>query len=215
MGTGKMLLHGFPKIGKSTFGSQVGDALFLATEQGLDFLSVYKVDIPDWNTLLLAGQELDNSNKFKAVVLDTVNNAYQMCVDHICDKHNIRHPSDLEYGKGFGVVNHEFKRVITRLSHQNRGLLLICHSEEKTIKTTTAEITRVVPTLPRGPRDFLLGLVDVILFAEAVETEEGTKRIIHASPSENWIAGDRTGKLPETMPLDYKAVAKAFKSGGK
>jgi len=207
----KMLIHGPPKIGKSTFASQIPDTLFLATEQGLDFLKVYKADISDWQKLLDAGKELDGTQKFKSVVLDTVNNAHQMCQDFICKKHKISHPQDLDYGKGWGLVNHEFKRVITRLSHQGRGLLLICHSQEKTIKTNTAEITRVVPTLPGSARDFILGLVDVILFAEAVETEGGTKRILHATPSENWIAGDRTGKLPEIMPLDYKAVAKAFK----
>ena len=211
----KTLLYGSPKIGKSTFCSTMNAPLFLATEQGLGALSVYKVDIPDWNTLLEVGKELSGSNKYKTIVLDTVDNAYQFCLEAVCKKHGIQHPQDLDYGKGWGLVNHEFQRVLTKLSHQHRGFVLVSHAKIETIKTRTSEITRAVPTIPGSARRFIIGLVDVILYAEATETEKGVQRVLHAMPSESWEAGDRTGKLPETMPLDYKAVAKAFKSGGK
>lgn len=209
------LLYGVPKIGKSTFCSQMNEPFFIATEPGLNALSVYAVFPKTWEEVLETGAELDKSDRFGTVVLDTVDNAYQMAMDYTCKLHNIKHPQDLEYGKGWHLVNTEFQRVINKLAQSRRGLVLVSHSQDITIKTRTAEISKSVPTLSGGARKFTLGLSDIILYAEMVETKEGITRTLHAAPSENWEAGDRTGRLPSEMPLDWKIVSKAFENGAK
>lgn len=205
------LIYGDPKVGKSTFCSQMDDPIFLATEKGLNALSVYAADVGTWEDLVKACGEIHKSKRFKTIVVDTVDNAYQMCLESICRKHDITHPSDLEWGKGWGLVNREFVRVLTKLTHEGRGLVFVSHAQHLTIKTRTAEITKAVPTLPNSARRFILGLCDIILYAEVLDTEGGVKRVIHAEPNENWEAGDRTGRLPALLPLSYDVVVKAFK----
>lgn len=210
-----IMMYGVPKIGKSTFASQMDDPLFLATEQGLHALEVYQTEIKTWEDFIGACAELHKSKRFKTVIIDTVDNAYQMCLDYVCKAHGIKHPSDLEWGKGWSLVNKEFQRVLTKLSHEGRGLVFLSHSQDITIKTRTSEITKAVPTLVKSARKFILGISDIIMYAEMEDTKDGLKRVIHCEPSENWEAGDRTGRLPAVLPLDYNAVKKAFQGGKK
>lgn len=205
-------LYGPPKVGKSTFGSMMDNPLFLGTEPGLNALSVYAVFPRSWKQLLETCAELDKSKEFSTIVIDTIDNAYDLCLDHVCKEEGIKHPEDMDYGKGWSLVKKEFQRVITKLAQGPRGLLLISHAQDLTIKSRTAEITKAVPTIGGSARRFILGLADIILYAEMTQGDKGEMdRVLHAAPSENWEAGDRTGRLPEVMPLDWPAVKKAFK----
>ena len=206
-------LYGIQKVGKSTFGSMMDDPLFIATEPGLNALSVFAAFPRTWKELLEICGELDKSDKFKTVVVDTIDNAYDLCLDHVCKEEGIKHPEDMDYGRGWSMVKKEFQRVITKLAQGPRGLLLISHSQDLTIKSRTAEITKAVPTIGGSARRFILGLADIILYAEMTQDKDKVKRVLHAAPSESWEAGDRTGRLPDVMDLSWPAVKKAFKGG--
>lgn len=205
-----ILIFGQPKIGKSTFCASMPDPIFIATEAGLNSLEVYQLPVTNWAEFLEACGEVKSSDRFSTVVVDTIDNAYVFCMEFVGEKYGFRHPSDLEYGKGWHLVQQEFKRVIGKLSQGPRGVVLVSHSQDVTLKTSTSEITKAVPTLSGKVRDFLLGLSDIILYAEIITTKEGSKRVLHTAPSENYEAGDRTGRLPEVLPLDWEAVVKAF-----
>jgi len=54
----------------------------------------------------------------------------------------------------------------------------------------------------------VLGMADMVLFCdlEAVSGEKGEqsmRRVIRTKPSLYYEAGDRTGRLPETLELDF------------
>jgi hypothetical protein len=61
----------------------------------------------------------------------------------------------------------------------------------------------------------LLGFVDIIAFVD-VEADRGQdgaityRRVVRTKPSMHYEAGDRTGRLPEVLPLDYAAFAAAL-----
>jgi len=148
-------------------------------------------------------------------VIDTVDNLYKACSEHVKKKNNIQHESDLDWGKGWQLVADEFTRAITKLSLLPYGLVMISHAEYVEIKTRTATITKAVPTLPKGARKAALNMADVILYAESVVTDDGEVRIMRTKPSENWEAGDRTGRLPATLPLEYADLYSAFYGEGK
>lgn len=216
-----ILLYGQEKSGKSTFASHADDVIFLATEPGLNALSVFKIDIQSWEEMLSACAELAaGKHNFKTIVIDTIDNAHDFCLEHVCREMKIKHPSDAEYGKGWAAVNNEFKRVLTRLANLPYGLMLISHSQVQEIKTRTGSYDRITPTLGKGPRRTVIGLVDMVLMVEvdAVKGDAGEfsyRRIIHTKPTPNYDAGDRTGRLPDTLPLDYKAFMKAFTAATK
>jgi hypothetical protein len=206
------LIYGPPKVGKSTWCSQIPGAIFLPTERGLDHIECYQVPddrpcIATWAEFLEAAALLAKpGHPFKAVVVDTVDNAYRLCTDHVCAGLGISHPADLGYGKGFAMVNNEFIRVFNRLSALPYGLYLTSHAKTIEEETRTGKRMRTIPTLPGKAREYVLGLVDIVLFADVVDG----KRQIHAAPSTRYEAGDRTGRLPASLPLDAKAFIKVF-----
>ena len=214
-----VLVYGPSKIGKSTWCSQADNALFLATEAGLNNLDVYQAPIATWDELLAACKEIAEGNHpYKTVIIDTIDNAYRMCAEHVCQKLKIEHESDLGYGKGYALINNEFYRVLNKLALLPCGLFLISHSQEREIETRTGKLTRVVPTLPDKARKIVLGMVDVILFCDLEPTtgadgKPAHRRVIRTKPNTHYEAGDRTGRLPEMIDLNFKKFADAFAQG--
>jgi len=205
-------------VHNSTWCSQAKGALFLATEAGLNNLDVFQAPITRWEELLLACREIaEGKHPFRTVVIDTVDNAYRMCADHICTKLKIDHESDLGFGKGYALINNEFHRVLNKLSLLPYGLFLVSHSQEREIETRTGKHTRIVPTLPDRVRQIVLGMADMVLLCD-VDTVPGPdgqptmRRVMRTKPHVNYEAGDRTGRLPETIDLDYDAFVAAFEA---
>lgn len=211
-----ILVYGPSKIGKSTWCSNAEGALFLATEPGLNALEVFQTPILNWDDLLQACSEIaEGKHDFKTIVIDTIDNAYKMCSDYVCKKFKIEHESDLGYGKGYALINNEFQRVINKLAFLPFGLIMISHSQDRDIETRTGKHTRIVPTIPEKARKIVTGMVDLILFCdlEMRPGEDGKPvwhRVMRTKPSPNYDAGDRTGKLPEVIPLDFSAFVKYF-----
>lgn len=211
-----LLLYGGTKIGKSTWASESDNPLFLATEPGLNHLKRFEVTIDSWETLLKACALLaQGQHPYKTVIIDTVDNAYLMCQKWVMDTNRI---SDLgaDNNRGYSLVNNEFRRVINRLAQLPYGLFLISHAQDVEIKTRTGKYTKTVPTLPGKSRQMVLGLVDVVLFAdlEVITSEDGPpveRRVVRTKPSAAYEAGDRTGKLPDSLPLRYAAFAQAWR----
>ncbi|MFD1423402.1 ATP-binding protein [Laceyella tengchongensis] len=211
-----ILLYGQPKIGKSTFCSEMDMPLFLATEPGLEALPVYEEKIPDWPTFLKKCAEIQEGNHFyKTIVIDTVDNLWKCCSEHVKERQGIQHESDLGYGKGWQMVKDEFFRAIRKLSLLPYGLVFISHVELVEVKTRVSTVTKAVPSIPKSGRDLVLAMVDIILYAESVVTDQGEVRVIRTQPSENWEGGDRTEhafnrKLPPVLPLNFDRFQAAF-----
>ncbi|HPQ70611.1 MAG TPA: ATP-binding protein [bacterium] len=208
--------YGHPKGGKSTWASGFPNAIFLATEAGLNALSTYQVNIDCWEKLLEACNELASGNHdFKNIIVDTVDNAWFYCRRYICEKHKVDFEGDLSYGKGHSLVLNEFTRVINKMSMLDFGLILISHATVQEIQTRTGPKHKTVPSLPEKPRKLILGLADMILYCD-LETVSGPdgkqsiRRVMRTQPHPGYEAGDRTGRLPEVIDLNYDAFVRAF-----
>ena len=211
-----VLVYGPTKIGKTTLCSQADGALFLATEPGLNALEAFQVPIQTWEDLLAVCAEISEGNHpFKTVIIDTVDNLYKFCTDHMLKKFKVEHESDLGYGKGYAIVNNEFQRVLTKLAFLPCGLFLVSHAKEIEMDARTGKYTRIVPTLPDKARKIVLGMADMVLFCD-LEVQTGGdgaptfRRVIRTKPSLYYEAGDRTGRLPETLDLSFTAFLEAF-----
>lgn len=209
-----VLVYGPTKIGKSTWCSNAEGALFLSTEPGLNSLEVFQTPIASWDELLAAcGEIAEGKHPFKTVIIDTVDNAFRMCADYICRKHKIEHESDLGYGKGYTLITNEFQRVLNKLAFMPYGVFLISHSQNVEIETRTGKYTKTVPTLPEKARKIVLGLVDMVLYCD-IETGTGSdgkaRRVMRTKPSLYYEAGDRTGRLPEVIDLDYSEFIETY-----
>jgi hypothetical protein len=203
-------------VHNSSFCAQADDALFLATEPGLNALDVYQAPILSWDDLLNACKEIsDGGHPFRTIIIDTIDNAYKFCTDYVLKKAGKEHESDLGYGKGYALINNEFQRVLNKLAFLPYGLFLISHAKETEVETDSEKYTRIVPTLPDKARKIVLGLVDMVLYCglEPIKGQDGEKnfrRVIRTKPSLYYEAGDRTGRLPATLDLDYGKFLEAF-----
>ena len=210
------ILYGPPKIGKTTFAARYPGAIFLATEDGQNALSCFRVRVETWQTFLDACAELQAGNHaFQTVIIDTVDNLWALCQRHICEKRSIEHESELAYGLGSELIRTEFFRALTKLSMLPYGLVLISHAIVREITTRTGKYDRVIPSFREREQGKLLGMADFILYCDlaSVPGAEGkpeVRRVIHTKTSEAWISGDRTGALPPVLPLDFQAYQQAF-----
>jgi len=210
------IIYGPPKIGKTTLASDFPGAVFLATEDGQNALECYRVPVDSWPGFLDACSELmAGKHPFKTIVVDTVDNLWGLCQRFICEKRGIEHESELAYGLGSELIRAEFFRALTKLSMLPYGLVLISHAVSREVTTRTGKYDRVIPSFKQREQGRLLGSADFILYCSfnVVADEDGqpqSHRVIRTKTSEAYIAGDRTGRLPDPLPLDFSAFKKEF-----
>lgn len=214
----RLLLYGIPKIGKSTFCSKFNDALFLATEKGLKGLDVYQTEITNWNefkeVVVLLNEPQD---RFKTIIIDTIDNLFKFCLNDVCQKNKIEHPSDAKWGKGWDLLQREFEKQIIQLSLTDYGIIFISHTKEMEIVGKYAKYTKISPSLHNQARKILLPFVDSIGYCTMDIKKDGQenlkeRRVIKFEPSEYYEAGDRTGMLPGQIPLNYHVFKNCFKT---
>jgi hypothetical protein len=219
-----ILVHGPPKIGKSTLAAQLDDrALFIATEPGQGALDIFRVPITSWEQFLNLGRELVErpDHGFPLFVVDTVDELARLCSEHVVtglaradglDPKKFHHASEFDYGRGWDAITQEFRLRVARLCNLGAGVVFISHTKEATQKTRTGlEITKLGPDVgQKGMRKWLLGFVDFIAMADVIQTAEGEQRILRLQPSETVEAGARVPpgvELPEAIPLDAKQLS--------
>lgn len=207
-----ILIYGRAKIGKSTLCSKFDKPLFLATEAGLNHLDVYKLNITSWEIFLDACKEIAvGKHDYKSIVIDTIDNLVVYCSDYICRENGINHPSELPHGKGWHLVTSELNRVLIKLASLPYGLVLVSHCDIEEIETKTKKYNRFTISIGGKNKHIFLNMCDLILFVDSAVGKDGEEvRIIRTKPSINWEAGDRTGLLPEVLPLSYEELAKYF-----
>ena len=210
------LIYGAPKTGKSTLASQFDNALFLATEAGLNSLETYNVTIDSWQSFLEACSEIaKGEHNFKTIIIDTVDNLYDFCSVFICKRYNVQYEGDLDWGKGYKFVKDEFLRAINKLTSLPYGVVLISHVELIEIKTPVSKTNKYTPSISKRVREDLLGLCDFVFFCDIEHTEDGDKRILITKPADLITAGDRTGKFPARIDMSYSAIKNNFEKALK
>lgn len=192
-------IHGSPKSGKTTFCSTFPGALFIATEAGHNFVSVYKVDVLSWEDIRQTVSNLiTTKHEFKTIIIDTADNAYKMVTRYVCKKHDIEHESELGFGRGYHAVRDEFHNVVQQLTQRGFGVVFISHSDQENVKTKTKEFTRIDSTMPSTAKKLLHGLVDFIFH---ITIDEKMDRWIVTKGHDGLVAGDRAGVFPPLIPL--------------
>ena len=226
----KILIYGPPKIGKSTLASNFPGVWFLATEEGLAWLPVYEpTQITSWEQFLEVCAYIEESRPtafgdgtpIHTIVIDTVDLLFKMAFDYMCTHLGVASLADLDWGKGWQALSDEFARVICKITRWPYGLVFISHSKEKEIKSGGRKIDRIEPAVMTTGYKIVNALVDLILYCcvneVAVVDSEGEftgevkeSRSIRCAPASNIVAGDRSGMLPNEIPLNYTELVKYF-----
>ena len=142
-----LLLYGPDGIGKSTFGSQAPDPIFLGPEKGTMNLDVSRFPTPNnWTDILMATKELANeSHNFKTLVIDTLDWLEPLVYAHICDKYDVNSIEKAAggYGKGYREAYNEmleFRHSLSFLRESKKmNIILLAHSKVTTFEDPATE----------------------------------------------------------------------------
>lgn len=159
-----MLIFGLKKIGKTSLCSELaeGDALFLMREAGDKALNIYSRYVRTWEEFRNYVKLLEKDKRFPMVVLDPVDKFYMLCVKYKCKKLGIEHLSEAEWGRGYQEASEEFMEWMDRLMATGKGIALLSHAAERTIKTRTGEeYDLITNTMSKQAREAIEGVVDI------------------------------------------------------
>ena len=233
----KVVVYGPEGIGKSTFASRFPDPVFIDTEGSTSAMDVARLPRPtSWNMLL---EEVDyiksHPEACRTLVIDTIDWAEQLCVDHICSIHNKKGIEDFGYGNGYVYTKEEFGRFLNRLSdviEAGVNVVLTAHAqlrkfeqpdelgaydrwELKLGKKTSSQTSPLV----KEWADMLL-FANYKTYSVAVDKDgkkhkaQGGKRVMYTSHHPCWDAKNRYG-LPETCDFDYQVIKGILEDGSR
>lgn len=230
----KVVCYGPEGIGKSTFASMFLNAVFIDTEGSTKDMDVARLPRPgSWEYLLQEIQYVkDTPGICSTLVIDTVDWAEQLCVGHICSKHQKDGIESFGYGTGYVYTKEEFGRFLNRLEdlvEAGVNVVLTAHAhikkfeqpdemgaydrwELKLGKKTSSQTAPLV----KEWADMLL-FVNYKTYSVAVDDKgkkhkgQGGKRIMYTSHHPCWDAKNRYG-LPEECEFDYSVIRHIIES---
>ncbi len=184
-----VLIYGEPKCGKTSLCAEFPENMFFMFEPGAKSLRVFQREVRSWADFQTYVGLVEQTERFRTVTLDTLDQAYAMCMAWACKENGWEHPSDGEYGKGWNAVRTEFTKQINRLLKLQRGVIFTSHAVERDIKSKIGggEYTKIVPSMPGQARDVCEALVDIWIYMY----HEGGQRMMRIRGNEEIAAGHR------------------------
>ena len=96
-------IYGKGGIGKTTLATRAPQALLLATEKGYNALpGIIPQDVTSWSEMKAVLRDLKKpavKERFKTVVVDTVDLAATMCEKYICSQNDVEKIGEIPYGR--------------------------------------------------------------------------------------------------------------------
>lgn len=226
----KVVVYGPEGIGKSTFASQFPRPLFIDTEGSTAHLDVARLDRPSsWPIMMQYIDELKKDNQgYKTLVIDTIDWAEHLIVDHICNKNQVDGIESFGYGKGYVYEKEEFGRMLNHLQDlvdTNMNVVITAHAMvRKFERPDQPPYDRYELKLNKAGAQKISDMVkewaDMLLFANykeevyKVESKAGNskkvkvvggQRVMYTFHHPNWDAKNRHG-LKECLPFEFSQI---------
>ena len=226
----RIVVHGPPKVGKSTFAAGAPSPIFIGPEAGSELLDVARFpDAKTWEDLLDACDELAQpGHEFKTAVIDTADWAEPLAWASVCAKSKV--PSIEKagggYGKGYSESADLFRGLLVRLDalrEQGMTIVILAHTLVKEFKNPAGpDYHRYEMKVHKHVSGLLGEWADVIGFAQhedlASKDDSGRTRAgwsgmtwLHMTRSAAYDAGSRNA-LPDRVPLIWDEFADALAS---
>ena len=225
IGTQYSLIYGKSKVGKSTLASKLcgDDGLLIATEKGYALLPVYAIDLTNWsetNGLLRQLKLPEVKEKFKTIIIDTIDLAYDLCIAYTLKINGCQDLSDKPFGKLYGEVDKLFNNFLLEITRMGYGLILISHAkaQSKLVKSNNKEneVDYIQPSLARRGYQIVANMVDHIFYCDIQVNENGEEeRVLRTRATSEYFAGSRYEHLKETIAMNAEELNKAIEQAIK
>ena len=139
-------LQGIDGIGKSTFGSDADDSIFIQAEDGLGFIKdVSRFPVANtWEEIKEQIKSLmKEDHKFKTVVLDTTDAASKLAEEYVVKVNNWKSANDPKaaYGAFYLAEENLWRELLNGLNllHDDRGMniILLSHVSDRIVNDPT------------------------------------------------------------------------------
>lgn len=226
----KVVLYGPEGVGKSTFASFFPEPVFSDIEGGTSNLNLSRLPTPSsWTMLMQQGQFIkQNATLMKTWVIDTIDWAETLCIQHVCSANSWKSIEEPGYGKGYVYVAEEFGRFLNLLSdviEAGVNVVLLAHSEIKKFEQPDemGAYDRYQLKLLKQTAPLVKEWSDMLLFMNyktySVQADKsgnkykgtGGQRTMYANHRPAWDAKNRHG-LPDEFPMDFNQIAHIFYS---
>ena len=208
--------YGNSKTGKSTLCAKLygDDALFIATEKGYSALNVFAIDLTSWNEtngLLRELKKPEVRERFKVIVIDTVDILYDLAVSYTLKINGCTDLSDKPFGKLYGEVDKCFNNFLLEITRLGYGLALIGHAKTQSklakVGRNDRETDYTIPSLAKRGYQIVENMVDNIFYVTIDQDDDGNQiRVVKTRETGEYFAGSRFKYLPETILLDADAI---------
>lgn len=217
----RILLYGVHGIGKSTFGAEAPDPVFICTEDGLGTIDTSSFPLATSSLDVVAALDtlLTTDHDYKTLVLDSADWLEAILLREVEASHSSQ---DLAYGKGALILATEWRGVLAKLNdvRNERGMavILIAHTEIKRFDSPETEpYDRYRPKLQERSSALVQEWADCVFFAnyktivkqddvgfnKKVARGIGTgERLMYTQESPAYFAKNRY-RLPRSLPLSW------------
>jgi hypothetical protein len=233
----RILLYGVEGIGKSTFGSQTPNPIFIQTEDGLDEIDCHKFPLAkSLDDVVSTLIELVNQpHDYESVVIDSLDWLERLVWDRLCAEHSVASIEQVAggYSKGYTFALTPWREIIGHLNtlRNARGMVvvLIAHSKvERFEDPESSPYDRYSPRLHKHAAALVSEWCDAVLFAtRKIRTQsedagfnrkrtiahaigkDGGERILRCVGGPSCVAKNRYG-ITNELPLSWAAFIQAL-----
>lgn len=206
-------IYGVPKVGKTTFGTQMPKSLLIAFEKGYNALGGIKaVDINTWGEFKALMRELKKpevQEVYKSLIIDTIDVAAALCDKYICNQLGIENLGDGGWTvNGWAKYKKEFEDAFRSLTMMGYAVLFISHSQDKSFKKKDGtEYNQVVPTAQKSVNDIAKAMADIYACADIVN---GERKLILRSVDGEYDVGCRFKYIEPVINFSYQDLVNAL-----
>jgi len=206
-------IYGPSGAGKTTFGSQVPNPLLLAFEKGYSTIpGVLAQDITTWGEVKQVLRDLKKpevKERFKSVIVDTVDIASSLCEKYICNQLDIENIGDGGWAKnGWAKVKKEWEETWRAITMEGYSVIFISHMKDKTFKRKDGtEYSQIVPSCSTAYNEIIKNMVDIMAY---IQVENNERKFILRSPDDTIDCKSRFKYIDPVIPFGYQDLVDAM-----
>ena len=217
----KTWIYGSPFSGKTTVATKAKNHFVLSTDGNAQYTTdSYKV-ITDkvtvngritqrklaWECFKEEIEALEVGGKYETIIVDLVEDTYEMCRLYMYQKLGITHESDDSF-RAWDKVRTEYLSTMRRLMNLPYNIVLISHEDtSKDITKKSGEnITAIKPNMNDKVANKLAGMVALV----GRTVVEGNEYTLQIKTDEVTFGGGRLGINNVVIPLEWDEIEKLF-----
>lgn len=217
----KVWVYGAPFSGKTTFATGADDHYVLSTDGNAQYVTdSYKVITDEvtvngrittrksaWEVFKEELEKLETGSKYKTIIVDLVEDTYEMARLYMYKKLGITHESDDSF-RAWDKVRTEYLSTMRRLMNLPYDIILLSHEDtSKDITKKSGEnITAIKPNVTDKVSNKLAGMV---AFVGRAICDNG-EYTLSIKTDEVTFGGGRLGINNVVIPLEWSEVNKLF-----